>query len=175
MAQTAFDHALADLAEAFGDYSEAELQTFLDATPTEPRIAAYPIGAVMPDWLSASSPRSTRNLSRDSGGAGVTLGGLGRFSSAGGRSVLRGVGHGQAVGQLDDEQRLEGAQEQENGEPSGEHEGLRVCGRMLQCDESEIVRTFWNMKYKIPDADMRHAHVMPPRVCARAGVSRQSS
>ncbi|ACB79328.1 hypothetical protein Mpop_1156 [Methylorubrum populi BJ001] len=56
MAQTAFDHALADLVEALGHYSEAELQTFLDATPTEPRIAAYPIGAVMPDWLSASSP-----------------------------------------------------------------------------------------------------------------------
>lgn len=56
MAQAAFDHALADLAEAFGHYSEAELQAFLDTTPTEPRIAASLIGAVMPDWLSASSP-----------------------------------------------------------------------------------------------------------------------
>ena len=55
MAQAAFDHALADLAEAFGHYSEAELQTFLDATPMEPRITAYPVGAVMPEWLSASS------------------------------------------------------------------------------------------------------------------------
>lgn len=33
MAGGTLDHALADLVEAFGHYSKAELQAFLDATP----------------------------------------------------------------------------------------------------------------------------------------------
>ncbi len=54
--QALADNALADLVEAFGHYSEAELHAFLDATPSlaEPRDAASPVDSVTPEWLAAS-------------------------------------------------------------------------------------------------------------------------
>ncbi len=42
MAERALDDALADLAEAFGHYSDAEIQAFLDATPSTIETDARP-------------------------------------------------------------------------------------------------------------------------------------
>ncbi|KQQ25075.1 hypothetical protein ASF53_22740 [Methylobacterium sp. Leaf123] len=49
------DRALADLVDAFGHYSDAEMQAFLDATPfaAEMRCAASHAKPTGPEWLAA--------------------------------------------------------------------------------------------------------------------------
>jgi len=52
----ASDRALADLADAFGHYSDAEMQAFLDATPftAETRFAVSSAKPAGPVWLVAA-------------------------------------------------------------------------------------------------------------------------
>lgn len=50
------DRALADLVDAFGHYSDAEMQAFLDATPfaAEMRCGVSPAKPAGPEWLVAA-------------------------------------------------------------------------------------------------------------------------
>ncbi|CAO4133659.1 hypothetical protein [Methylorubrum extorquens] len=52
----AADRALADLVDAFGHYSDAEMQAFLDATPfaAEMRCGVSPATPAGPEWLAAA-------------------------------------------------------------------------------------------------------------------------
>ena len=52
----AADRALADLVDAFGHYSDAEMQAFLDATPfaAEMRCGVSPAKPVEPEWLAVA-------------------------------------------------------------------------------------------------------------------------
>ena len=52
----AADRALADLVDAFGHYSDAEMQAFLDATPfaAEMRCEVLPAKPAGPEWLAAA-------------------------------------------------------------------------------------------------------------------------
>ncbi|WP_060768879.1 hypothetical protein [Methylobacterium sp. AMS5] len=52
----AADRALADLVDAFGHYSDAEMQAFLDATPSvaEMGCAVSPAKPAGPEWLAAA-------------------------------------------------------------------------------------------------------------------------
>lgn len=51
MAENALDDALADLVEAFGSFSEAELQAFLDATPcSDAPLTVPPSKRIVFDW-----------------------------------------------------------------------------------------------------------------------------
>ena len=60
MTEHAQDNALADLVEAFGHYSESELQAFLALMPIAEAQPAVPVGdRVVFDW-SASASVATR-------------------------------------------------------------------------------------------------------------------